>query len=101
MPQPGGSQIEAYSRDQLVCQTLSQYGVIEEGKGWHTDRLRPSRGALTPNQFAKNPGHYHPETDGLALHHFYRAMAWLCEELPAQRQRHATPFAPRTVKDEV
>jgi hypothetical protein len=40
-----------------------------------------------------------PGVDGLALHQFYRAMAWLGEELPAERQAHATPFAPRTVKD--
>ncbi len=40
-----------------------------------------------------------PGADGLALHHFYRAMAWLGEELPADQQAGATPFAPRTVKD--
>jgi hypothetical protein len=46
--------------------------------------------------------HAIPGADGLALHHLYRAMAWLGEELPGEaRQRHATPFAPRTVKDEV
>ena len=33
------------------------------------------------------------------MHHFYRAMAWLGEELPAEQQKDATPFAPRTVKD--
>src|SRR5918993_27819 len=37
--------------------------------------------------------------EGLALHQLYRAMAWLGEELPAERQAGATPFAPRTVKD--
>ena len=37
--------------------------------------------------------------DGLDLHHLYRAMAWLGEELPAGEQAHATPFAPRTTKD--
>src|SRR6476620_7314149 len=37
--------------------------------------------------------------DGLSLHHLYRAMAWLGEELPAAEQGGATPFAPRTVKD--
>ena len=37
--------------------------------------------------------------DGLTLHHLYRAMAWLGEELPADQQAGATPFAPRTVKD--
>jgi hypothetical protein len=40
-----------------------------------------------------------PGVGGLALHHFYRAMAWLGEELPADQQAGATPFAPRTVKD--
>jgi hypothetical protein len=41
--------------------------------------------------------------DGLALHHLYRAMAWLGEELDAAEggQAHATPFAPRCVKDQV
>src|SRR3954470_11812166 len=40
-----------------------------------------------------------PGVDGLALHHLYRAMAWLGEELSADEQGGATPFAPRTVKD--
>jgi hypothetical protein len=44
-----------------------------------------------------------PGTDGLALHHLYRAMAWLGEELDAADggQAHATPFAPRCAKDQV
>jgi len=37
--------------------------------------------------------------DGLQLHHLYRAMAWLGEPLPADRQASATPFAPRCTKD--
>jgi hypothetical protein len=40
-----------------------------------------------------------PGADGLALHHLYRAMAWLGEELPADQQAGATPLAPRTLKD--
>jgi hypothetical protein len=40
-----------------------------------------------------------PGVDGLALHHLYRAMAWLGEELAADQQGGATPFAPRTIKD--
>jgi hypothetical protein len=40
-----------------------------------------------------------PKSDGLALHHFYRAMAWLGEELSEAEQAGATPFAPRCVKD--
>ena len=37
----------------------------------------------------------------LQLHHLYRAMAWLGEELPAGQQSGRTPFAPRTVKDDI
>ncbi len=37
--------------------------------------------------------------DRLQLHHLYRAMAWLGEELPADQQFAATPFAPRSTKD--
>src|SRR3954447_3292976 len=40
-----------------------------------------------------------PGVDGLALHHLYRAMAWLGEELSADEQGGATPFVPRTIKD--
>lgn len=39
--------------------------------------------------------------DGVALHHLYRAMAWLGEELPEEEQRGRTPFSPRCVKDQV
>src|SRR6202521_273000 len=38
---------------------------------------------------------------GLDLHHLYRAMAWLGEELPEKEQDGRTPFAPRCVKDVV
>ncbi len=38
-------------------------------------------------------------TEGLELHHFYRAMAWLGEELPDEEQEGATPFSPRCTKD--
>ena len=38
-------------------------------------------------------------TQKLALHHLYRAMAWLGEPLPKSRQQGATLFAPRCVKD--
>ena len=37
--------------------------------------------------------------DDLELHHLYRAMAWLGEELSADQQGGATPFSPRCVKD--
>ena len=39
--------------------------------------------------------------DGLDLHHLYRAMAWLGEELPAKDQDGRTPFSPRCLKDVV
>src|SRR6201995_2986455 len=40
-----------------------------------------------------------PGVGELALHHLYRAMAWLGEELGADQQTGATGRAPRTVKD--
>jgi transposase len=40
-----------------------------------------------------------PGVAGLGLHHLYRAMAWVGEELAQDQQSGATPFAPRTVKD--
>jgi hypothetical protein len=35
----------------------------------------------------------------LQLHHLYRAMAWLGEELPTAGQQDRLPFAPRCTKD--
>jgi hypothetical protein len=40
-------------------------------------------------------------TEELALHHLYRTMGWLGEELPPAEQAGRTPFAPRCVKDVV
>ena len=37
--------------------------------------------------------------EALELHHLYRAMAWLGEELPEPEQDARTPFAPRCTKD--
>lgn len=39
--------------------------------------------------------------DGLNLHHFYRAMGWLGEELSAEEQENATSFACRCIKDKI
>jgi transposase len=39
--------------------------------------------------------------DDLQLHHRYRAMAGLGEELPEDQQEGKTPFAPRCIKDQV
>ena len=38
-------------------------------------------------------------TDGLQLHHLYRAMAWLGEELPSDQQQGSTRLVPRSTKD--
>jgi hypothetical protein len=40
-------------------------------------------------------------SESLQLHHLYRAMAWLGEELPSDQQAGQTPFAPRCVKDRI
>jgi hypothetical protein len=40
-------------------------------------------------------------TGNLGLHHLYRAMAWLGEELPEEEQADRTPFSPRCTKDAV
>jgi transposase len=39
--------------------------------------------------------------DDLELHHLYRAMAWLGEELPKDQQKDKSPFAPRCIKDRI
>jgi Transposase DDE domain len=39
--------------------------------------------------------------DALQLHHLYRAMAWLGEELPHDQQAGKTTFAPRCTKDRI
>jgi transposase len=40
-------------------------------------------------------------SDGISLHHYYRAMAWLGETLPEGEQDGATPFSPRCTKDRI
>jgi transposase len=37
--------------------------------------------------------------EGILLHHYYRAMAWLGEERESSEQADALPFAPRCTKD--
>jgi len=39
--------------------------------------------------------------ESLQLHHLYRAMAWLGEELADDQQAGKTPFAPRCTKDRI
>ena len=46
-------------------------------------------------------GYAIPGAEELALHHLYRAMAWLGTALPRAQQLGRTPFAPRCVKDQI
>jgi len=46
-------------------------------------------------------GHRIEGTEGLDLHHLYRAMGWLGESLPEEEQRGATPYGPRCTKDKI
>jgi transposase len=39
--------------------------------------------------------------EGIELHHLYRAMGWIGEELPEAEQYGATPFSPRCMKDRI
>src|SRR5207302_5688826 len=39
--------------------------------------------------------------EDLQLHHLYRAMAWLGEELPAEGQQGSTKLVPRCIKDAI
>jgi Transposase DDE domain len=39
------------------------------------------------------------QVETLSLHHLYRTMAWLGEELSAEEQAGKTPFSPRCTKD--
>lgn len=41
------------------------------------------------------------KTQGLELHHFYRAMGWIGEPLSKKEQDGATPFSPRCQKDKI
>src|SRR5271166_1850143 len=80
-----------------------------------SDRRKPSRGRI-----GAPAGHRHARprrgfagkrvigapaaiggVEGLDLHHLYRAMAWLGEELAEDQQDGATSFAPRCLKDVV
>jgi len=42
-----------------------------------------------------------PGAEALELHHLYRAMAFLGEELPPEDQEGRTPFSPRCTKDTI
>ena len=42
-----------------------------------------------------------PGCEALQLHHLYRTMAWLGEQLPSDQQQGQTPFAPRCTKDRI
>src|SRR5215218_4916870 len=118
------SQLEAGNPDQLACRRIGAprlFGRLWEQAGCRAvlEELLGGRGFEFPVERAVFATVLHrimvsgsdracerwladydlPGTGGLALHQLYRAMAWLGEELPAEQQAGATPFAPRTVKD--
>lgn len=118
------SQLEAGNPDGLACRRIGApllFGRLWEQTGCRTviEDLLGGRGFAFPVERAVFATALHrimvsgsdracekwladydvPGAEGLALHHLYRAMAWLGEELPPEQQAGATPFAPRTVKD--
>jgi Transposase DDE domain len=122
------SELAAGRPDQLACQRIGgpllfgrlweQTGyaaVIQEllaGRGFEFDVERAIFATVLHRLFVSGSDracdkwiedYAVPGVDGLALHHLYRAMAWLGEELDALYggQAHATPFAPRCVKDQI
>src|SRR5712672_2542866 len=74
-------------------------------------RFGPSRSHVKPRDHKDGDRDYDPNSSarctGCAraaptdLHHLYRAMAWLGEELPEMEQDGRTPFALRCLKDVV
>jgi Transposase DDE domain len=118
------SQLAAGDPDGLACKRIGApllFGRLWEETGCHTvlEELLATRGFEFPVERAVFASVVHrimvsgsdrvcekwiadydiPGVDGLALHHLYRAMAWLGEELDADHQAGATGIAPRTIKD--
>jgi transposase len=118
------SQLAAGNPDGLTCKRIGApllFGRLWEETGCHTvlEELLASRGFEFPVERAVFASVVHrimvsgsdracekwiadydiPGVDALALHHLYRAMAWLGEELDADQQAGATGIAPRTIKD--
>ena len=63
-----------------VLHRLCETGSDRAGQRWKVDHLVAGK-------------------DELALHHMYRAMAWLGEELPANQQQGSAKLVPRCNKD--
>src|SRR5450755_621817 len=63
-----------------VLHRLCETGSDRAGQRWKVDYLIEGK-------------------DELALHHMYRAMAWLGEQLPAKQQQGSTKLVPRCTKD--
>jgi hypothetical protein len=118
------SQLAAGNPDGLACKRIGApllFGRLWEETGCRTvlEELLATRGFEFPVERAVFASVLHrimvsgsdracekwmadydiPGVDGLALHHLYRAMAWLGEELDADQQAAATGFVPRTIKD--
>jgi transposase len=118
------SQLAAGNPDGLACKRIGApllFGRLWEETGCHTvlEELLATRGFEFSVERAVFAGVLHrlmlsgsdrscekwmadydiPGVEDLALHHLYRAMAWLGEELDADQQAGATGIAPRTIKD--
>lgn len=66
-----------------VVHRIMESGSDRAGEKWRTDYA------------------FEREVEELKLHHCYRAMAWLGENLPEDEQKDATPFSPRCIKDRI
>lgn len=118
------SQLEAGNPDRLACKRIGPpllFGRLWEETGCRavTASLLAGRGFEFPVEHAVFATVLHrimvsgsdracekwitdydlPGTERLALHHLYRAMAWLGEELPSDQQPGTAPGVPRTIKD--
>jgi hypothetical protein len=118
------SQLEAGNPDGLACKRVGApllFGRLWEDTGCRAviEHLLATRGFEFPVERAVFASVLHrimvsgsdracekwladydiPGVEGLALHHLYRAMAWLGEELADDQQAGAAAVAPRTVKD--
>jgi AraC-like DNA-binding protein len=79
--------------------TLAQK-LADEGLNF-TEILQQLRRDLAVRYLDDRKLHVSKIVEGLDLHHLYRAMAWLGEELSEKEQDGRTPFSPRCLKDVV
>jgi hypothetical protein len=86
----------------LIFDASNRQGIAHKGelapgtrRRTRMARLHPWRRCLFQHQGEEAAG----DMERLGLHHLYRAMGWLGEELADDQQADPTPFAPRCLKD--